>query len=513
MTVASTLALLLLFPLMVAALAFAVPRLGRWLALGTGIVVGLALVRLTDEILAEGVRRVHVGGWGAPLGIDLRVDGLAVLMLIVTAGVKIAVSVYAQGYFAPSGVHRSRRLGESVAVVPEQAQAARHRERYFWPLLLFLWAALNALFLSADIFNLYVTLELASFAAVSLVALAGQPAAWVAAMRYLLVTLAASLFYLMGVALLYGQYSTVDLTLIASRAEAGPTLWVAVALMTGGLIAKAALFPMHFWLPPAHANAPAPVSALLSALVVKGAFYILLRLFFEPFDAVMSPEFAQFLGALGGAAVLWGSAKALVQKRLKLLIAYSTVAQLGYLFLAFPLAFPGTEGRVVFDGAIIFLGAHACAKTAMFLAAGNILHAAGHDRIKDLDGITHVLPVSVFAFALSGMSLVGLPPSGGFAGKWLLLTRGLALGQWWWVALMVLGSLLAAAYVMRMLTHAFTRVSSPASPHSVPRVMEWTALVLALLAMLLGFGSSWPEQLLEIGAPGAAATTLGGHAL
>ena len=222
-------------------------------------------------------------------------------------------------------------------------------------------------------------------------------------------------------------------------------------------MAKAALFPLHFWLPPAHANAPAPVSALLSALVVKGAFYILLRLWFEAFPALMTPAVAQAFGVLGAAAILWGSVNALFQPRLKLLIAYSTVAQLGYLFLLFPLAAARDGGFLAWSGGLIFLGAHACAKTAMFLTAGNILHAAGHDRIKDLDGITHVLPVSAFAFGLAGMSLMGLPPSSGFAGKWLLLSASLAQGQWWWVAVMLVGSLLAAAYVMRVLTHAFTR--------------------------------------------------------
>ena len=165
------------------------------------------------------------------------------------------------------------------------------------------------------------------------------------------------------------------------------------------------------------------------------------------------------------------------------------MAQLGYLFLTVPAG--GLAGGRLhgLERRLDLLGAHACAKTAMFLTAGNILHAAGHDRIKDLDGITHVLPVSVFAFGLAGMSLIGLPPSSGFAGKWLLLNAALAQGQWWWVAVMLLGSLLAAAYVVRVLAHAFTRVDEPKTPNPIPPVMEWTALALALLAVVLGFAS------------------------
>ncbi len=320
------------------------------------------------------------------------------------------------------------------------------------------------------------------------------------------------MFYLLGVGLVYGQCATVDLPLLAAKAQPGPTLWVALALMTGGLIAKAALFPMHFWLPPAHANAPAPVSALLSALVVKGAFYILLRLWFEAFPALMTPGVAQLFGVLGAAAILWGSVQALLQTRLKLLIAYSTVAQLGYLFILFPLAAAREGGFVAWSGGLIFLGAHACAKTAMFLTAGNILHAVGHDRIKDLDGITHSLPISAFAFGLAGLSLVGLPPSSGFAGKWLLLNSALAQDQWWWVAVILVGSLLAAGYVLRVLTHAFTRVAEPTMPNPIPPVMEWTALILALLAVGLGFASHWVAELLRVGAPVIGPVLMGGVA-
>jgi formate hydrogenlyase subunit 3/multisubunit Na+/H+ antiporter MnhD subunit len=405
-------------------------------------------------------------------------------MLMVTAVVGLAVTGYSSGYFGAG--HGSE---------------ASERRDFFWPLFLFLWTALNALFLSADIFNLYVTLELLGFSAVALVALAGGREALTAAMRYLLVSFSASLFYLLGVGLVYGQCGAVDLAQLAERAEGGPALWVALALMTGGLAAKAALFPLHFWLPPAHAHAPAPVSALLSALVVKGAFYILLRLWFGAFAAFLTPGVVQWLGALGAVAIFWGSVNALFQARLKLLIAYSTVAQLGYLFLLFPLAAGGEGGFLGWSGGVLFLAAHACAKTALFLTAGNILHAVGHDRIKDLDGITQILPLSAFAFGLAGLSLVGLPPSSGFAGKWLLLSAGLAQGQWVWILVIVLGGLLAAAYVFRVLIHAFTQVQQPAGIRPVPPLMEWTALGMAVLAVGLGLAASRTADLLEVGAP------------
>jgi multicomponent Na+:H+ antiporter subunit D len=497
MTPSAAVATLILAPLIGAGLAFAFPRRGRWLASGVAGATGWGAVALARQVHDAGPIRHLVSGWGAPLGIDLRADGLAAWLLLVTTGVCAAVALYARRYFAPAAGH-------------DDADAA-HRDKYFWPLLLFLWTALNALFLSADLFNLYVTLELLGFAAVTLVALAGGRAALNAAMRYLFVSLAGSLFYLMGVALVYGAHSTVDLTLLAQRWQPGPVSWTALALMTAGLLMKAALFPMHFWLPPAHAHAPAPVSALLSALVVKGAFSIVLRLWFEAFGQVVTPAAGQWLGALGAAAILWGSVLALFQARLKLLIAYSTVAQLGYLFLVFPLA-ANPDGFTAWGGVLILLAAHACAKTAMFLAAGNLLHAAGHDRIEDLGGLAAALPLTVTTFALAGVSLIGLPPSSGFVGKWLLLNAALSQGQWWWAAVILAGGLLAAAYICRVLTYCFTTADEPSSVTPVPAIMTWTALVLALLAVVLGLAGSWPLELLRAGAPVTGPVLMGGAA-
>ena len=234
--------------------------------------------------------------------------------------------------------------------------------------------------------------------------------------------------------------------------------------------------------------------------MVKGPFYILLRLWFEAFPTTVPPAAAQWLGALGAAAILWGSVLALLQTRLKLLIAYSTVAQLGYLFLVFPLA-ANPAGFNAWSGVLIFLAAHACAKTAMFLAAGNLVHVAGHDRIHDLVGLAPVRPLMVSTFALAGVSLMGLPPSSGFVGKWLLLNAALHQGQWWWVAIIITGGLLAAAYICRVMRCFFINADHPPCASPAPALMEWTAFVLAVLAVVLGMAVSWPLELIRVGAP------------
>lgn len=461
----------IVLPLLGAVCAFLFPRRAAVIGLSGAFLTAGAALAVLLQIIMGGPRSYTLGGWGAPLGIDLVADGLSALMLAMTAIVGAAVSVYARVYLASS---------------PDKV-------RRFWPLWLFLWAALNGLFQAGDVFNLYVTLELLGLSAVALVALTGSgPALW-GAMRYLLVSLLGSLAYLLGVALLYHAYGTVDLVLLGERAEGGLMLAVPLGAMIAGLLLKTGLFPFHVWLPPAHGSARAPVSALLSGLVVKASFYLLLRLWFT-----FVPEgqgVPLLLGSLGAAAVFWGSVQALRQKRLKLLVAYSTVAQLGYLFIAFPLA--GLDPALAWGGSIYLALSHALAKGAMFLAAGSIMTQGGHDEIAELDRVVDRMPLTLAAFALSGISLAGLPPSGGFVGKWMLLQAALAQGQWFWAVVMIVGGLLTATYVFRVLGFAFTKSPHEHERHDVPPTMEWTALLLALGAVALGFVAPWALPLLD----------------
>ncbi len=462
---------LILSPLIWATLAFVHgPGQGGRLAVA-GLILQLALAAmLAQQIIAGGVRVYAVGGWGAPLGIDLMADGLSAVMLLLTQTVALPLVFYARAYFA------------------DHANALR----YFWPLTGYLLAAMNALFLSADVFNIYVTLELLGLAAVGLVALTGGSGQITAAMRYLLATMLGSGAYLLGVALLYAVYGSVSLAaltpLIAANAPAAVSL--AAALMLLGLMLKTALFPFHIWLPPAHGGAPAPVSALLSALVIKASFYLILRLWFDLFAPIASVTAAQLLGALGAGAILWGSLLALRQTHLKMLVAYSTVAQVGYLFLLFPLA-TGVSAEVAasaWQGGVLQVVAHGLAKAAMFAAVGAMITATGRDEISGIAGVATRLPLTLFTFALAGVTIMGLPPSGGFAAKWLLLGAAQASGQWWWIVVMVMGGLLSAAYVFKVLRQAFLAAGESANFKPLPRMLEWPVLLLALASLVLGLG-------------------------
>jgi multicomponent Na+:H+ antiporter subunit D len=447
--------------------------------------------------IAAGVWRTHhvlqyfVGSWDPPLGVAFRADGLSAAMIVTAALLICGIGLFARAQFS------NPREAETRAPL------------VFWTLLLAVWGALNAVFIGSDLFNLYVALELLTFAAVPLVSLDGRAETLAAALRYLLFALLGSILYLLGAVLLYGAYGTLDIVLLSGRIHAGPIAWAAISLMTAGLLAKAALYPFHLWLPPAHAGAPAPASAILSGLVVKAPFFLVVRLWFDVMPGLPEQAAAQVLGILGAAAILFGSVVALRQARLKLLIAYSTVAQIGYLFLMFPLAASPETGHpwstAAWTGGVLQAISHAFAKAAMFMAAGLIAEALGHDRISGLAGIGRALPITVFAFGLGGLSLMGLPPSGGFVAKAMLLTAAVAAGQWWWALVVLAGGLLAGGYIFLVLARALADASEPLTLLStISRSRQAVVVAVALCAVLLGFVPLRPLELLQIGRPDIA---------
>ena len=452
---------------------------------GLGIVLAIAQA-LVDS---DGVLVYLLGGWKPPLGVALRADGLSVVMMLAVAVVPGFIGIYACGDFGtPPGVREARA------------------PFMFWLLLLAVWGSLNLVFVSGDVFTIYVALELLTFAGVPLVSLDGRSETLQSALRYLLFALLGSMFYLLGAFLLYGAYGTLDIPRLAAGIRPEPIAWAAAALMTVGLLAKTALFPLHLWLPPAHAGAPAAASAVLSALVIKGAWFLVVRLWLDVFADVLTLPSAQLLAALGAGAILVGNVVALRQVRLKLLVAYSTVAQIGYLFLMFPLI-AGLEAAHMdsapaVSGGMLQAISHATAKAAMFMAAGLIYSTLGHDRVADLRGAARALPMTLVAFALGGASLIGLPPSGGFLAKWMLLSAAIATAQWWWALVMLVGGLLTSAYVFMVVVRAMRPAEPGWTPKKlVPRYQQLAVLALAVCSFVLGVAALCPVDVAQIGRP------------
>jgi multicomponent Na+:H+ antiporter subunit D len=416
--------------------------------------LGLALA-VADTYLRSGSALVYLlGGWSPPLGVALRADSLSVMMLVAVAVVICGIGVYACADFGTPEGQREARAPFS-----------------FWLLLLAVWGSLNLVFVSGDLFTLYVALELLTFAGVPLVCLDGRGETLRAALRYLLFALLGSVFYLLGAVLLFGACGTLDISLLAARLRPEPVVWTAAALMTAGLLAKTALFPLHLWLPPAHAGAPAAASAVLSALVIKGSWFLVVRLWFDVLPGLVTFSAAQLLGGLGAVAIALFSVVALRQQRLKLLIAYSTLAQIGYLFLMFPLAFDVAAGQLVRGDAL----------------------TAGHDRITGMAGIARALPIAMLAIALGGVALMGVLPSGAYLAKKLLMSAADGSGQWWWAWVLLAGGALTSSYVVLVIARAFQHPAQPVQlARQVSRVAQSAALALAVCSLLLACATLGP---------------------
>jgi formate hydrogenlyase subunit 3/multisubunit Na+/H+ antiporter MnhD subunit len=489
MPASDALILLVIVPLLAACLAVVASERWRMVAAaGPLLALPLLLARLTQVVLADGVLEVALAGYAPPVGIRLRVDGLALVLLWLVALIGGAAG---------------------MAAISSHPPASRAGGR-FWPLWLLMLAGLNALFLSADLFSIYVALELVGLSAIALIAADGQPDALRAAMRYLLLAMLASLAYLLGVALLYGEHGTLDLYLLATEVGGSGSAGTlpALSLITVGLLLKAAVFPLHVWLPAAHSQAPGAVSAVLSGLVVKTAIYLLYRLWFWTAEGLDLTSAAFLLGLIGASAILYGSLAALVQVQLKRVVAYSTVAQLGYLMLVFPLFGDPRAASSAWTGTGCQLFAHGLAKAGMFLAAAGLVQGMGSGRLDRLAGADRRQPACLFAFGLAGVSLMGLPPSAGFLAKWQLLESAWMQSAWGWVAVLLTGSLLAAGYIFRVLAAAFVAPSAgsagpasaahePACPPAqrVSLFLSLPALALALASVLFGF---WAAPLLEM---------------
>lgn len=468
-----------LVPAVVAVVCLPLPRRRHPVVglVGAGLtsVIGLAIV---VSIAAGGPLEHVLAGWDPPLGIALRADGLSAAFLALTSVVALA-----------------------IAFVAASEQSATGERPGFWVLSALTWAGLNGVFLAGDLFNAYVALEILSLAAVGLVALGGRGAP-AAALRYLVIAVLGSLLFLVMIALVYGATGTLDIVQAAGLLPPERTR-LPLALATLGLALKCALFPMHAWLPPAHAGAPAAVSPLLSALVVKGAFYLVLRLWSDvfPFDA----DLALLAGLLGALGVFWGGLLALRQDHLKRIVAYSTVAQVGYLFLALPLlVLPGHRAAML-AAAVTMALAHGLAKAAMFVAAGSLVLGTGTDHIDGLRGASQSQRMLTAGMMMAAVSLIGLPLSLGFAAKWEYALVAAETGTWWVLAVLVLGSLLAAAYLVRPIAALLRdadddQVGPPITPADRPAAQRHVPVALGLAAVLTGLLAAPLAQLVGIGA-------------
>jgi len=413
-----------------------------------------------------------IGGWTPPLGIGLRLDGLSGFFLLMIGIVSLFVALYSISFFNVE----YKRQG-----------------RFFWFFFFFLWAGLNAFFLSEDLFNLYVALEVLSLTAVILVALPGYKKAIKASLNYLFLSILASMFYLLGIAMLYANYGVLSMSLLSQKLSDTQEFIYALFPITIALAIKSALLPFHFWLPPAHSSTVAPASALLSSLVIKPPAYLMLRLWMEVLPKDKSLEYLSIvLSIMGALAIFIGSYYAIRQKTIKRLLAYSTVAQMGYLFIMVPLYYHGEILKeAVLQAFALQVFSHALAKASMFLSSGNAIYVAKRDELSYMPGFAHSHPFTFFALFFSGATLIGLPLSAGFVAKFLFLELSIKLGFFLHGVIMLLGSLLASLYVYPIWKECFSSHPTKFYDKPIPQLMEISAFLLGFLAfssgMITGF--------------------------
>jgi multicomponent Na+:H+ antiporter subunit D len=459
------------------------PKLAHPFAVATAALAALSMALLAWRVAQEGTVSYALGGWAPPWGIELRVDHLSALMGVMVTGLSLVVLVFA-------GRGLSAHLNS--------------RRPYFYSLYLLLTLGMSGMTLTGDLFNLYVFLEVTALTSYALIAV-GDEQAPVAAFRYLIIGTLGAMFYLLGVAYLYGLTGSLNFVDVAEQLAALPSggpAAVALALMLVGFGIKAALFPMHAWLPDAYSYAPNVTTAFLGAVGTKIGAYGIFRVLYTVYHVELNPPawpVLEIMGGLSAVAIVVGSILAIAQTDLKRMLAYSSVAQIGYVLLGFSLTNP-----LGITGGVLHILNHALMKCCLFLAAAAIVARLGHRDIRHFGGLARDMPITMTAFTVAAISMIGLPPTAGFFSKWYLVLGAVEAGRWPYVGVILGSSLLTAVYFFRILEQAWLRaLADPAArleqatgvalypdfSRRLPLTMV-TPLALAAVAILvLGLGS------------------------
>lgn len=377
-----------------------------------------------------------LGMWSIPWGIEVYVDRMSAFMMLVISSITFLVMLYAM---------------EDVR--HELTEAPR---KWYWTLNLLLLASMMGVVMAGDLFNLFVFVEISSIAACGTISVKGDRRAVEATFRYLVLSTLGSGALLLSIALLYMVTGNLNMTYISGEIQKAAflypkNLYAALTFMVVGFGVKSALFPLHSWLPDAHSAAPAPSSAVLSGLVVKiyifALFQVLSRVF-GPVIAGIPVETVVLLMAT--MAVVLGSVLAMGQKELKRMLAYSTVAQVGYVFMGLAL---GADRAVA--GGMMHILTHALMKSSLFLAAGSVLYKTGKKNITDLAGLGPRMPVTMGVFSLAAASMIGVPLLGGFVSKWYLALGATDAGKSFYALIIIVSSFLTALYFLPPVISAF----------------------------------------------------------
>jgi multicomponent Na+:H+ antiporter subunit D len=449
--------------------AFALALIVTWL-------MPLISIALLWQALTAGPISYHLGGWEPPWGIEYRVDALNGFVLALVSAVSAVMMPYA---------HRSIAL-----------EVEEHRQAWFYCMYLLCLCGLLGITITGDAFNAFVFLEISSLSTYVMIALGQDRRALLSAFQYLIMGTIGATFYVIGAGLLYILTGSLNMADVAGRlapawAENARAVIAALAFITVGLSLKLALFPLHVWLPNAYAYAPSWTTAFLSATATKVAIYLLVRYVFSVFGVAIDVNalpIAEIIIALSLAAMFIASFIAVFEANLKRMLAYSSVAQIGYITLGIGLA-----NQAGLTGGLVHVVNHALMKAALFLAAGAVFYRIGTVKLEQLAGIGRKMPLTVAAFAVAGFGLVGAPGTAGFISKWYLAIGAFDRGWWLLVFLIVGSSLIALVYVGRVLEIAWLREPGPELTHASdpPLAMLVPLIAAAAATVYFCFDTEW----------------------
>lgn len=456
--------------------AFVMPLFGKKGKAVATLLANLATIALLVlAIVSIGQSRVYeIGKWSIPLGINLVLDGLSSLLLLIISVVSAAAMLFSTRYM-------------------EQYTA---KSKYLC-LFLLMVAGMNGVVLSGDIFNLFVFLEIASLASYALVGFGCEHEELEASFKYMVLGSIGSIFVLFGVALVYGNTGSLNMAYISKAiTDAGLNvgLGFAMALFIVGFGLKAALVPFHAWLPDAHPSAPAPISAMLSGVLIKAlGIYALARVLFNVFGVTVS--IGWILVVLGLLSMIAGAFLAIGQWDLKRLLAYSSISQIGYVVLGLGLGglILAKGGNLAYASLAIFGGLfhlvnHAVYKSLLFLTSGSVQMSTGTRQMKEMGGLAQKMPVTRATATIASASIVGIPPFSGFWSKLILVIAAIQSGFIWVAAIIVFVSLCTLIMYLKVQRYVFLGEL----PENLQQTKENTGsmlvamISLACLCLLMG---------------------------
>ncbi len=424
-------------------MAFLLPLFGKKGKAAATVLANLVtILLLVFAVSSIGKTEVYeIGKWSIPLGINLVLDGLSSLLLLAISIVSAAAMLFSVRYM------------EQYTAKPK-----------YLSLFLLMVAGMNGVVLSGDIFNLFVFLEIASLASYALVGFGCEHEELEASFKYMVLGTIASIFILFAIALVYGNTGTLNMAYISKAIQSSGLnagLKFALALFIAGFGLKAALVPFHAWLPDAHPSAPAPISAMLSGILIKTlGVYALARVIFNIFG--VSVSIGWLLIVLGLLSMVAGAFLAIGQWDIKRLMAYSSISQIGYVILGIGLGATliARGDNLAYASLAILAGLfhlvnHAVYKSLLFLTSGSIEMSTGTRQLKEMGGLAEKLPLTRITCTIASASIVGVPPFSGFWSKLILIIAAVQAQFYWIAAIIVFVSLCTLIMYLKVQRYVF----------------------------------------------------------